>query len=198
MTHSYICINCFSLKPNLVENFIICPACNHEENIQEYETLLQNSADALRYGYQYRIQYEEDLNKDPRLLIRHHLLELNQCFEFITLAAISGIVGNFTYDAIKSLINGILNDSVVIELNDKEFKKKLADEGEQEKFIKYIQEYRDNKLNTDEKVIKAIEEEILVHKEVEKFEESPRYKEFLAKAEKLDQKKKKKRAKKKR
>ena len=162
MAKYFVCTNCFGLKTKKIGKNIYCYTCKYELDYLKYKSLLEDARNALRFGYQYRVRYEEDYERNKDFSVRYCLTELNEFFQFIALAAISGIIGNYSYYKIKNL----LNNTTVITLRDKELKKILRDESEQDKFIKYIQEYRDNKIKTPKKVIEAIEEEIEVDKRI--------------------------------
>lgn len=56
------------------------------------------------------------------------------------------IAGNFAYDKLKQALNKIINEPLIIEIEDKEFKRFLKSDPQHKLFIKYIKEYRNKKL----------------------------------------------------
>jgi hypothetical protein len=185
-TNLKICYCCFSLyKFNEAEIFN-CPVCFEEQNQSQYIDYLYTSRKIVRYGYQYRDHYEKDFEKNPEFSWRYHLVELNEIYNFIALAISNTIVGNIAWEGVKTLIKKIKNDPLIIEIQDDEFKKFLEDEKEQEKFVKYIHEFRNEKMNTHPKVLEAIVDEIETHEKSERLMQTPQIKEIIARLEKME------------
>ncbi|WP_343614787.1 hypothetical protein [Flavobacterium sp.] len=180
-----ICYSCFSLYKLKTDEVFNCPICHREQNLNQYIDYLDNSKKTVRYGYQYRDQYEKDFLNDPKLNLRYNLLELNDIYSFIALAILNTFIGNIAWEGVKALIQKIKNDPLIIEIEDDEFKKFLEDEKEQEKFVRYIEEFRNSKMNTNPKVLEAITEEIDCDEKAEKFMQTRRIKELIAKLEKI-------------
>ena len=102
---------------------------------------------AVRDGYLYRVRYENDKKRKiaPKA---YNLVDLNKAFDFFATAVISGVAGNFAYDQIKRLFKKLGKSRIIIEIDDNRLQSFLKSGRQQEKFIKYIQEYREKKLKT--------------------------------------------------
>lgn len=184
----YICVNCLDPTPNKVDKYIDCGKCGHKENLNNYNKLLTEIKFIIRFGYQYRLRYEHDIKTDPNLRGRYSFIELHKVFEFLGLAVISGVAGNFAYDSIKTVIKNIAQNPLIIKIQDKDFQKVLQNDKELETFIRYIEEYRNKKINADTKVIQAIFDEEQTHEKVERFLASPQGKTILKKFKKPKEK----------
>lgn len=182
----YICTCCFDTRPTKVGAQIICSNCGHIEKVKDYRELLNEIRFIVRYAYQYRLKLEQDYKKDPSLSIRYYLHELNKIFEFLGLAVISGVAGNYAYDKIKVILRNIAENPLIIKIKDKDFQKLLQDEKEMETFIRYIEEYRKKQFSTDRKILEAIFDEETAHKRVEDFLLSSRGKAFIKNLNKKD------------
>lgn len=180
----YICINCFETRTSKVANQIICSSCGHIEKVDSYRNLLNEIKLIVRYSYQYRLKYEEDFKTDPALKSRYYLHELGKIFEFLGLAVISGVAGNYAYDKIKEVINNIVQNPLLIKIQDKEFQRLLQDEAEMDTFIRYIEEYRNKRFSADKKILRIIFDEQTTHEQVERFLSSPKAKEIFKKISK--------------
>jgi hypothetical protein len=185
-TNLKICYCCFSLyKFNEAEIFN-CTICFEEQNQSQYIDYLNTSRKVVRYGYQYRDRYEKDFESNPEFSWRYHLTELNEVYIFIALAISNTFVGNIAWEGVKALFQKIKSDPLIIEIQDDEFKKFLEDEKEQEKFVRYIQEFRNEKMNTHPKVLEAIVDEIETDEKAERLLQTPQIKELIARLEKME------------
>ena len=91
-----------------------------------------------------------DMNDKKRKIApkAYNLVDLNKAFDFFATAVISGVAGNFAYDQIKRLFKKLGKSRIIIEIDDNRLQSFLKSGRQQEKFIKYIQEYREKKLKT--------------------------------------------------
>ena len=145
-----ICCNCFSLNVIKTTKEIVCKECGHSISIYKYEKIVHESKNDVRLGYQYRVRSENDLNRN--ITGRSYVLkELSEVFTFLGLSMLSGVVGNFAYDKLKEIISKLKDEPIIIEIDDKDFKRFLKSVTQQKKFIKYIQEYREHKLSQKSK-----------------------------------------------
>lgn len=181
-----ICYDCFILHKTKDNDNFKCPSCNSDQNLIKYNDHLNISKKIVRYGYQYREQYERDFKNDPELNSKYFLEELNNIYGFIVLAVLNGVIGNFASDKIKAFFQKLKNDPLIIEIDDERFKALLENENEQQKFIQYIQEYRESKMNTHRKVQEAINEEIQADEFSERVMQTPLLKKIMKKWEKLE------------
>ena len=167
----YICVNCLEIEAVKIGNLIVCRNCHHKENLRTYKEILSDAKFATRIGYQYRLKFERSFGFA-------YLAELHKIFDFLGLAVVSGIAGNLAYDQIKAIIKRIIHNPLIIKIRDKQFQKLLNDDKEIEIFIRYIEEYRNKKVNSKDGVLDAMLEEERAHKATAKFLSSPEGKEF--------------------
>ena len=148
-----ICLKCYSLQTHNEDKNIICKECGHIQSLSSYLSALRQAKNAVRNGYLYRVRYEND--KKRKISNKaYSLIDLNKAFDFFATAVISGVMGNFAYDQIKQLFGKLRKSKIIIEIDDARLQSFLKSERQQEKFIKYIQEYRENKLKAPRKNIK--------------------------------------------
>jgi hypothetical protein len=89
---------------------VVCPRCQHVEPRRIYEDVMERAAMAVRFGYQYPAVYARD-RAAGHTNERYCLVELPPVVTWIALAALSGVVGNATFDAIKAAVRRIVNAS---------------------------------------------------------------------------------------
>jgi hypothetical protein len=142
----YICTNCLSLNTSISKISISCKDCDYKQTIKNYKSKLRVAKDTVRYGFQYRKRQEYELKKNPNSSKQYSLVDLHEIFNTVGLVVLEGIAVNFAYDILKSNIKKILKNPLVIEIDDKDFKRFLKSDAQQEKFIKYIEEYRKKKI----------------------------------------------------
>lgn len=98
-----ICLACSNIFVADPEKDVNCPVCPHAEQRAAYDRIMQSAASTVRYGFQYPRQYASD-RRAGVTDVRHCLLELPPLVTWLALAALSGVAGNATYDAIKTVI----------------------------------------------------------------------------------------------
>lgn len=140
-----ICLNCYSLKTHRIDKNIVCEKCSHIQSIRSYLGIQRKARNAVRNGYLFRIRYENDKKRQVANKA-YSLIDLNIAFDFFATAIISGIAGNFAYDQLKRIFKKIGKNRIIIQIDDTRLHRFLKSERQQEKFIKYIQEYRDKKI----------------------------------------------------
>lgn len=145
-----VCFSCFSLQTHREGESIVCDECMHTQTLSSYLTTQRKAKDAVRHGYLYRIRYENDQKKKITDKA-YSLIDLNEAFDFFAKAVISGIAGNFAYDQIKLLFGKLRKNRILIEIDDDRLRRFLKSERQQEKFIKYIEEYRQKKIKPAKK-----------------------------------------------
>ncbi|MDE6259542.1 MAG: hypothetical protein K2M42_01565 [Oscillospiraceae bacterium] len=161
-----ICFACATIYEGSGSQFLVCPNCGHKVSIEQYESILQDARDAMYFGWIYRLQYEHDLAEKGAINTHYYLAECEEIFNFIALAAVSGIVGNLAYDVIKKVI-GSIADFVKQRGSQEENRKIFAlihDEEKMDKFLQYIDEYYTCFDDINEEVRNAILEEMIVDK----------------------------------
>lgn len=170
MTSSVLCFGCAHIFIDSGKGrFVTCPECGFKLGRGRFNKIINYCYEAVRYGYDYRLAYEEHLEergKDEECSVAFCLAAPEQALVFVAAAVASGIIGNAAYDAIKMVIKKI-NKSFHNSENNRivsESLRVIEDEDEFQKFTKYIQDFHEGFKVVDEKVVKAIIEEILADK----------------------------------
>ncbi len=96
-----ICFACANFYHELSSKRMVCPYCGHIDNAEEYELILNEAREAVHYGWNYRLKYENDLKEKGRIDTHYFLEEYEEIFNFIAVAIASGVVGGFAYDVVK-------------------------------------------------------------------------------------------------
>jgi hypothetical protein len=149
-----ICLQCAELH----DGRSACPYCGSEVELEE--ALARYGRDIARYGYQYREAYERHENvKESQ---RNCLTDLPELYSWLALAALGGIVGNLSTDAVKALFRKIIESSEKYRANGPSYEKlaKITDE-DLERFYEYAREYHTGMKGISRELRNAIIEEML-------------------------------------
>ena len=117
----------------------------------EYPERVRN---AVRYGYQYRKEAEE--NKDSS--IKYCLGDPSDILYWIAQIIIGGLSWDLLKMAVKKMFERIKKSETTI---DSESNKLLTDETQLRTFYVYVKEFDEHKMSVDEKTLKCIKEEII-------------------------------------
>lgn len=170
-----LCFNCAYISPDTEDAEIICPKCGFTTERDSYQKIIQYAAEVVEFGYHYRLTYERDLDEGkldaPNVRIRY-ALSIEVIWVFVALAALSGVIGNATWDFIKAVIKEIINSQT--ETNNRtryeSISRMLENEERFGTFIQYIQEYHRKGINAlHPKVAEAVAEEMIVDEAVSLF-----------------------------
>ncbi len=99
-----LCLDCGTFGSLFAEPVFVCQHCGHEQELDQVLHMFKYAADAYYYGHQYRKVYERARSSDTT---RFHLTFGGEEFAWIMLAALSGVIGNATYDSIKAAVRHI-------------------------------------------------------------------------------------------
>ncbi len=83
-----------------------CPQCGQIVHIETYKTLFRFAAEANRYGVDYREVYQEMLD-DGDAGQEAFSLSPSEIASFLVMAALSGIVGNASFESLKLVFRKI-------------------------------------------------------------------------------------------
>lgn len=161
-----ICFACANIYAGNNAKVLVCPYCGNKVSVEKYELILIEVREAVHYGWNYRLKYEKDLKERGRIDTHYYLEHYEEIFNFIALAAASGIVGGFAYDIVKKVVIKI-SEFVKQNGSEKEKSKILSlidNEEDMKKFLQYIDEYYRCFEDIDEEVRDAIFEEMVVDK----------------------------------
>jgi len=149
-----LCFSCADVFDKAGESkYISCPQCGFSIEEKRYREFYRHAFYALRYGFQYRRQIEQDQDKEDK--VHFNLSPLGELATFIALAAASGVLGNAAWAGVKLAIKKIIKQNKSVE-NERTFS-----DSEIEQLIAYISDYEDGFKNLPEKVQNDITEEIL-------------------------------------
>lgn len=155
-----ICFNCANLFSYEGGSNIVCPECAFSINRKVYNRLINYASEAAEYGYLYRQTYEKDFHKGK--LNSRYQISFDEIWIFAALAALSGVIGNATYDLIKIAINKIRRKraeftkaSIFVSAS-----RVLGNEEQFKLFLRYIEEFHKQGLKglPDEVAIAILEE----------------------------------------
>ena len=157
-----ICFYCATIFRSTSE-VLECPNCNRKIPISEYEKVLMNVRDVVQYGWNYRLEYEKLLKKNNKIDRHFSLEQYIGIINFVALAIMSGMIGNFSYDIVKKVI-----EKVYAQVKKSGNKKYIAELQRTEQKIdllaQYIDDFCNHPENINEEVKNAIDEEIIIDK----------------------------------
>jgi hypothetical protein len=162
----FICTNCGAFDNS--EDFI-CSNCHIQIDKNEYAELIDYSKRAVLYGYTYRIEYEHQIAKQGEINVKYSLVTPNTSYEWLAVAALSGLVGSYATTLVnyiaKKILNLLTEKSKQHPLNNEETKMItfLSDNNQLSKFTIYIKNYYDGLPKVDKRVEEAIIEEEFAH-----------------------------------
>lgn len=164
--HWKICFACANIFAGNSTGVLECPCCGSRVNAEKYELILNEAREAVHYGWDYRLKYEKDLEEKGRISTHYCLEPREEVFNFIALAAASGLVGGLAYDTVKKVFAKI--SEFVKQNGSQEEKSKIFslihNRENMDKFMQYIDEYYRCFENTNDEVREAIFEEMVVDK----------------------------------
>lgn len=160
---SNLCLNCGHINHKIVTT--VCENCNNENDLEQYHKFSEYARRAVRYGYQYRTAYENQLTTQDDVKERYSIINPETYYELIAIAALSGIAGNLAYDLVKHVAKQIYNGLIKkqkhagLTYEEQGLINLINDNAFLNKFITYIQSYYKGMPDIDEKISKAIFDE---------------------------------------
>ncbi len=155
----------FNIQEEL--NEIICPECGFTVERDTFERLMKYASEAMRFGYHYRLVYEDDYRKEGRLSSRYALSPLGIALSFAAIAALSGVIGNISYDIIKKVIQKIKEKSSNPDDSSAKSYNILNNEEEFRVFTMYIEDFHNDLQNVIPEIAAAVIREMIVDKTLE-------------------------------
>ena len=158
-----LCFNCANVYiPKKGHPLFKCPECKAIQSPFKYKKFLSIAHYAFRYGYDYRETYENQFQKDAEIKTHHCLAQAPEYWNFIALAALSGIIGGISYDIVKKVLLKITNKIRQLHLDTKRINKFANHEEEFHKLIRYIEDFRNGFEKVHPKIRNAILQEIQI------------------------------------
>ena len=93
-----ICFHCANIYESKETDWLCCPECGYRVSSRRYHLIVDRAREAVDYGYQYRLKYEEDFAAEGAITKHYALTPFNEFLTFVAVAAASGIVGNLSTD----------------------------------------------------------------------------------------------------
>jgi DNA-directed RNA polymerase subunit RPC12/RpoP len=160
----YLCTNCGHINEN-----ILCSNCGHQIDETEYEKLRDYAKRAVHYGYQYRVEYERQVSESGDVTVKYSLFQPETWYEWLAVAALSGLVGTYATDLVKFVGKQILSllqskiENQTLNNEEQKMVNFLSDSNQLNKFTIYIKNYYNGMPKVDKRVENAIIEEELAH-----------------------------------
>lgn len=162
MPARYLCLHCASVVGPRRSRPAACPSCGAAWDYKQYDLARTYAGRVARFGVIARRQYERSILARPRM--RYITPSPSDTLVFVTLAAISGVLGNVAYDIVKTVIRKILKNAAGDHDHppDEDVKQLTSDEAIDNLF-QHIQEFIGGLPTVDPAVKAAVLEELLVH-----------------------------------
>ncbi|HBG28151.1 MAG: hypothetical protein A2Y10_06675 [Planctomycetes bacterium GWF2_41_51] len=104
--HKKLCL-CFSCA-SVFEEQHQCPECGWQIEPEQYERIYNYAKAAVYYGIYYRKAYESQLAKSKQINIHYALVDPSEVASFIGVCAVSGIIGQISYNLIQKAFHKII------------------------------------------------------------------------------------------
>ena len=116
------------------------------------------SKHVFQYGHRYRELYKNQVANTGEIGAKFCLTDPATIYAFLGVAALSGVVGNLSYDIVKAV-----SKKIICNFNKLKGEETNISEDEVEKIFKNFDEFINNFSSIDKKVADAITEEMIVH-----------------------------------
>jgi hypothetical protein len=156
-----LCLSCGALDEFAEGDSIVCACCGVSIDRGRILQLYEYAAEVYYYGHQYRVYYEGAYrsSKNPP---KPSLGFAGEAFAWVTLAVLSGVLGNAAYDAIKVVVAKIREDVAAGRLPARDYSRLLELTDEQlGELIGAARTYCDGMEGLTREVRAAIAEEIV-------------------------------------
>ena len=157
-----LCFNCASIYPLTQKAKSICTACGFEVDKALYDKVVQYAKTSVYYGYNYRKFYEKQIEADRKITKGAWAFDPATVACFLGVAALSGIIGNISYDIVNKAFKKIINNSKELNKDIGQKKISITNDAEINIFIQYIKEFHLGEYSApDEVKFQIIKEEII-------------------------------------
>jgi hypothetical protein len=104
-----LCLSCGTLLARSADDLAVCTACGAPLDRETLGRLYEYAAEVYYYGCQYRSYYESAYASGPNP-IKPSLSFAGEALAWVTLAVLSGVLGNAAYDAVKAVVAKMRSD----------------------------------------------------------------------------------------
>jgi uncharacterized OB-fold protein len=154
-----LCLGCahvFLPKKVRSAHSAVCPECGRSTSLSEFDELYGDAARVLRYGHLYRAIFERQTKERSEITSMASLADAPYWLVFATVAALSGIIGNASYDLIKHAIRRLQRSHPE---RSHYGRVRLKSDQDIEVFIRHTREYVDDLPDVNDRVRALIREE---------------------------------------
>lgn len=102
-SRNVVCIACARVFADRGKLILVCPDCGTRVGRERYERLHAHARTVVQFGYAYRRHFEDKHESNA-----HPYIGVSDALVFVAIAALSGVIGNATYDVIKSFARKVL------------------------------------------------------------------------------------------
>ena len=140
-----------------------CPVCGGRISRDRYEALLGEARRAALYGWRYRRTYESELRQTGEVKTKYALADCGELIYFAAAAAVSGVIGGFSYDIIQKAVGRLARAAEERKRSREEraFLSWLEKEENLKEFMRYMDEFYNAFDQLEKKVRAAVCEEMI-------------------------------------
>jgi DNA-directed RNA polymerase subunit RPC12/RpoP/transcriptional regulator with XRE-family HTH domain len=165
-----LCFKCAEIFSATNSRNYTCPSCGFKITSIKYSKIVNRAYSAVYFGYLYRLEYEKQISKKGEVVEHYQMAPPPELLLFIGVAALSGVIGNLTYDLLKNAIQWIIKSWCSRHRSPSAHKYEKWSNADLELFVKYIAEYHYEKIPAEidglikkEQIICAISTGIIRH-----------------------------------
>jgi len=137
-----------------------CPTCGAAHEPERYARLIHVARDFAHYGHLYRMRYERD-RRSGDINQRYALAEPAAALQFATLAIISGIVGNASWELVKLVAKRAADRLTAVSADNSGAM--TIDDALLERLDHHCRSFAERLGGMDPQVRSAVVEEVIVH-----------------------------------
>lgn len=156
MISNYLCTQCATFNVSSQKG-LECEFCGYRPNKYYIKVVHKYAKHVYKYGHMYRARYQKQLDYQGHISTKF-CTEPQSVYTFIGIAMLSGIIGNFAWDAVKSA-----SDKIIESYNRKHGSSESISEEELQEIFESYNIFINHFDEINEEVRMAILEEILTH-----------------------------------
>ena len=99
-----LCLQCATVFVSKAEEVAACPHCASPTDVAEFQCLYSEASRVLMLGHMYRAVYEDQYAQEGEITSMYSLHDPESWCVFASIAALSGVIGNASYDIVKTVI----------------------------------------------------------------------------------------------
>ncbi|WP_432664501.1 hypothetical protein R9X47_28730 [Wukongibacter baidiensis] len=163
MKKRVLCFGCAEIYKIHNTKELCCPECGYSIGYESYKKIYDYAADAVEFGYQYRLTYEKEYERYGEIKYHYCLKSMGEVAHFLSIAALSGIIGNLSTDSVKRIILVIKSKIRRKKLDTHDLINIIDNEDKLDEFLEYIEDFYNEFYSLKPEIREAIYEEMIVH-----------------------------------